>query len=131
MLEMIDFRHHMEVLEMTITRKLLIAALLVSPIAQATGEAPCMAYDTAAKGAMEYRQKGKNLSEALAILDKQASKISDPAEVKVNSIVRIAFVEAFKLPRYTTEQMKTSAVSDFRNDFYSGCLRAMAETRPK
>ncbi|WP_176510330.1 hypothetical protein [Pseudomonas urethralis] len=90
-----------------------------------------MAYDTAAKGAMEYRQKGKNLSEALAVLDKQASKISDPAEVKVNSIVRIAFVEAFKLPRYSTEPMKASAVSDFRNDFYSGCLRAIAETRPK
>ncbi|MFJ2549496.1 hypothetical protein ACIOVF_23960 [Pseudomonas sp. NPDC087612] len=116
---------------MILTRPLLIAAVLASSVAQATEEDPCKAYDTAAKGAMEYRQKGKNLSEALAILDKQASKIADPAEAKVNSIVRIAFVEAFKLPRYSTEPMKASAVSDFRNDFYSGCLRTMAETRPR
>lgn len=116
---------------MLLTRTLLIAVVLTSSIAQGAEEDPCKAYDTAAKGAMEYRQKGKNLSDALAILDKQASKIADPAEAKVNSIVRIAFVEAFKLPRYSTDPMKASAISDFRNDFYSGCLRAMAEARPK
>lgn len=116
---------------MLLIRPIFIAAMLASSVAQASEEDPCKAYDVAAKGAMEYRQNGKNLSEALAVLDKQASKTSDPAEVKVNSIVRIAFVEAFKLPRYSTEPMKSSAVSDFRNDFYSGCLRAMAETGPK
>lgn len=116
---------------MLLIRSLFIGAVLASSTAQATEEDPCKAYDTAAKGAMEYRQKGKNLSDALAILDKQASKTEDPEAVKVNSIIRIAFVEAFKLPRYSTEPMKASAISDFRNDFYSGCLRAMADKGPK
>lgn len=116
---------------MTIFQFLIIPVLLAAPFAQAAEEDPCKVYDTAAKGAMEYRQKGKNLSEALAALDKRASKSSDPMEAKVTSTLRIAFIEAFKLPRYSTEPMKASAISDFRNEFYSGCLRAMAETRPK
>lgn len=115
---------------MPLIRSLLVSLLLAALTAQAAEEDPCKAYDVAAKGAMEYRQKGKNLSEALAVLDKKASKVSSPQAVQVNSILRLALVEAFKLPRYSTESMKTSAVSDFRNDFYSGCLRAAAEKRP-
>ncbi len=115
---------------MLLIRPLITSALLATSMAHAAEEDLCKAYDTAAKGAMEYRQQGKNLSEALAVIDKQASKISDPMEAQVNSAIRAAFLEAFKLPRYSTEPMKASAISDFRNDFYSGCLKAMAEKRP-
>ncbi|QXE08589.1 hypothetical protein GTQ41_05830 [Pseudomonas sp. AN-B15] len=108
-------------------RTLFISSIFASPAVHAAEEDPCKVYDTAAKGAMEYRQDGRNLSEALAILDKQASKISEPVEAQVNSTLRIAFVEAFKRPRYSTQPMKESAISDFRNDFYSGCLKAVAE----
>ena len=120
LLMVVDCPHHTEVQEMSLIRATLIPAMLAASFAQAAEEDPCKVYDTAAKGAMEYRQNGKNLSEALAIIDRRASKISDAKEAQVNSIVRIAFVEAFKLPRYSTEPMKTSAISDFRNDFYSG-----------
>ncbi|POA50290.1 hypothetical protein C1893_01690 [Pseudomonas sp. MPR-ANC1] len=114
---------------MLLIRTFFISAMLASSMVQAAEEDPCKVYDTAAKGAMEYRQKGRNLSEALAVLDKQVSKTSDPVEVQVNSTLRLAYIEAFKQPRYSTEQMKVSAISDFRNDFYSGCLKAMTEKR--
>lgn len=113
----------------TLIRTLFISAILASSIVHAAEEDPCKGYDSAAKGAMEYRQNGRNLSEALAILDKEASKISDQVGAQVNSTLRLAFIEAFKHPRYSTELMKESAISDFRNDFYSSCLKAVAEKR--
>lgn len=111
-------------------RLVAVSAMLASSMTYASGEDQCKAYDLAAKGAMEARQKGKNLSDALSVIDKNISTATDADQLKAYSALRIAFVEAYKLPRYSTEKMKAEAISDFRNDFYSGCLSATAERKP-
>lgn len=113
---------------MLFARPLFIAVVLASPMTLAADD-PCEVYDVVAKAAMESRQKGKNLSKALAYIDKKVSTTTNSSELQTYAAMRLAFVEAYKLPRFSTESMKADAISDFRNDFYSGCLRATAEQK--
>lgn len=88
----------------------------------------CKLYDTTGRGAMEIRQKGIPLAEALEKI-KDMGESSDVNTLKAYAAMKFSLIEAYKKPRFSTESMKEGAISDFRNDLYSACLSSASERR--
>ncbi len=102
----------------------LMLALLTaqSANAYASVDEECLLYDTAAKGAMETRQRGVPLADVMKIINKGTGKDVSPESQLADKAVRKAFLEAYQTPKYGTEEMQKEAVNEFRNKFYSECL---------
>ncbi|MCI3945551.1 hypothetical protein K0038_02593 [Pseudomonas syringae] len=99
-------------------------AALYSANACASVEDDCLLYDTAAKGAMETRQRGVALADVMKIINKNKGKIDSPEAELADKAVRKAFLEAYQTPKYGTEKMQQESVNEFRNKYYSECLSA-------
>ena len=107
-----------------------LTALLYAFESSAGLEEDCLVYDTTGQGAMQARQSGVALADAMKIINKPA-KFTDPVDTRNHKIamtaMKVSFVEAYKTPRYMTEKMQKDAISDFRNRMYSECLSFRAD----
>ncbi|CAM3351648.1 hypothetical protein SAMN04490207_6179 [Pseudomonas gessardii] len=87
--------------------------------ASASEQIDCEVYDKIAKAAMEIRQKGIAMADAIKPMSK---KKSDPQEEAVRVAMLTVFKEAYRSPRFDTPKYQMDAVSDFRSKIYSTCL---------
>lgn len=91
----------------------------------------CDLYDTSAKGAMEARQKGIPLADAMKVLKNGVGSSKEPEAVEAYAALKLAFVEAYKTPKFSTPTMQQEAVNEFRSKFYGECLEAVSEIESK
>jgi hypothetical protein len=98
-------------------KKILFVALisLAGPALAADGQATCKKISAMAGEAMEARQNGDLLEDAMSSVGDQ-SKFS-------NSMV----VKAYEAPVAASSAGKEKAVSDFRNSAYGECYRHLIE----
>lgn len=87
--------------------------------ASASDQIDCEIYDKIAKAAMEIRQKGVPMADAIKPMSK---KKTDPQEESVRVAMLTVFKEAYRSPRFDTPKYQQDAVSDFRSKIYSTCL---------
>ena len=93
----------------------LLAGALASPaIAEDVRDMACKVYSETAEVVMEARQEGLGLQQVLDTFAEQG---------EVSDINRSLILEAYKLPRYETEENKRTAISDFRDNFLVHCLK--------
>ncbi|WP_447811033.1 hypothetical protein [Pseudomonas putida] len=98
-------------------KHLLIIAIMAfaGSAAAADGQATCKKISAMAGDAMEARQNGDLLEDAMSSVGDQ-SKFS-------NAVV----VKAYGVPVGLSSQAKEKAVSDFRNEAYAECYRNLIE----
>lgn len=106
---------------------LLIATIAVN--AQANPEKDCGLYDTVAKGAMESRQQGVPLADALNHFNEILGKDDARSAVIALDALKFAYIEAYKTPKYRTESMQQEAINEFRSKLYGDCLSVMSKNR--
>ncbi|WP_157969712.1 hypothetical protein [Pseudomonas huaxiensis] len=100
----------------------LIAATIFTAFSansSATEQIDCEVYDKIAKAAMEIRQKGVAMADAIKPMSK---KKTDPQEEAVRLAMLTVFKDAYRSPRFDTPKYQQDAVSDFRSKIYSTCL---------
>ena len=73
----------------------------------------CNFYAGAADAIMTARQAGASLEQMLAVSDRHPD---------VREVTRLLTIQAFKVPRFSTEKFRTDAVQDFRNAAHLHCL---------
>lgn len=94
------------------SKLLAVALMFASSAAFAAGEDMCKKVSALAGGAMEARQRGDLLEDAMA-------KVGDQSKFS-NGIV----LKAFGYPVAESGQAKDNAVSSFRNEAYAECYHA-------
>lgn len=97
-------------------RKLLLCLALSAPIAAHANDT-CDFVHTIATVTMEARQAGISAKE---VVDR-ASKIDVNASTR--ALIEATIIDAYKRPRYTSNERKERAVTDFADDAYLVCLR--------
>lgn len=98
--------------------RLTLIAILVTlsaPALAASGNETCKKISAMAGQAMEARQKGDLLEDAMSSVGDQ-SKFSDAMVVK-----------AYAVPVAVSSEGKKKAISDFRNEAYGECYRHIIE----
>lgn len=98
-------------------KKIMFVALisLAGPVLAADGQATCKKISAMAGNAMEARQRGDLLEDAMSSVGDQ-SKFSNAMVVK-----------AYAAPVAVSSEGKKRAVSDFRNEAYGECYRHIIE----
>ena len=94
-------------------KKLILAALFLPTLALA--EKPtfevCQSYSTYAETVMESRQLGVDMASAYEM-------------VKDEKILSTILMSAYDSPRYSTQDFKDNAISDFKNKWFLYCIQS-------
>lgn len=94
-------------------KKLILAALFLPALALA--EKPtfevCQSYSTYAETVMESRQLGVDMASAYEM-------------VKDEKILSTILMSAYDSPRYSTQDFKDNAISDFKNKWFLACIQS-------
>lgn len=104
----------------------LVVLFLCSPMVSADDD-PCAVYDVSAKGAMEARQRGVPLADAMKVVNGSIVSDRSPESMKAYEALKLSFLEAYKTPKFSTPSMQREAVNEFRSHIYGLCLQAMSE----
>lgn len=97
-------------------KSILLATILLIPLsAHADHEELCSTVATLAHSVMNARQSGVSLTKSLKLANNGTNK-------GVNNLTRLFVMEAFKEPRYRTEQYQSDAILDFENKQHLDCL---------
>lgn len=93
-----------------------------SPIATpaVAAEDPCGLAGEIASTAMTLRLSGVSFPAARAKLNETL----DP--IRLPELVEAVLIEAYESPRYTGERARKTAVQEFQNKWYVGCVRSQA-----
>ena len=89
-------------------------ALAATPAVSAVSEqqkADCKGFSELASKIMEARQVGVPMADLME------------RKVQLTEVRDGLVIEAYKLPRYTTEAAQQRAITDFGNDSYLACIR--------
>lgn len=86
--------------------------------AEPTTQETCKSIADLAGTIMKARQNGRDMSELMELVGKY---FEDAEERKPYDRM---VVLAYDSPRYSTEEYKNKAVSDFKNSVYLGCFKA-------
>jgi hypothetical protein len=70
---------------------------------------------------MDHRQHGVAMSEMMKV----AQVSQSPWFQKT---VRELVVEAYKQPRFTTDELRQTAIQEFRDGFYLGCIQGISKS---
>jgi hypothetical protein len=73
----------------------------------------CTSYAGAAEAIMTARQAGASMERMLAVSDNHPD---------VRNVTRELTINAFKVPRFSTDKFRADAVQDFRNAAHLHCL---------
>lgn len=71
----------------------------------------CKSVSNLAETAMTYRQEGISVVAMIEAVDLPVS--------------RFLIKEAYKMPRYSSEEYQRQAISDYRDEYYINCLKAL------
>lgn len=98
---------------------LLTAALLFAPAqpASAADDTTCESLAEFAETIMTARQRGLTLSSALELLN-------DAKFERIRDLLRTIVIQAYEAPLWSTEENKTKAIGEFRNEVHLACLRS-------
>lgn len=101
-------------------KKFVIAALvtLSSVSLVSAQEDTCAAFGFMAGNVMEARQNGMDMSEMVAL----ANKIEDK---DVGQAVKLTIIEAYKRPRFQSDEMIKREIEDFKNAIMVQCYEAI------
>jgi len=100
---------------MTIKTTIVAAVIAIMPMAVQAQEAiGCALVGDLAEVIMANRQVGARVSEMMEIAD---------GEPLVEALV----LEAYKIPRYSSDEMQMRSVEDFRNDAEALCYRLQSD----
>jgi len=80
-----------------------------------TKDETCKAVDEFALSVMTNRQNGVPMSSMYSVV----AKIEAPEPVK--NLMKIIIDEAYKLPRFETEEYQNKAITDIRNTMFLSC----------
>lgn len=95
-----------------------VAALALSPMAHSEDE--CDILDQIAESTMEARQQGVPMIDLYKKASVHPDYVADPIKMVIDA--------AYKVPSAPTKNGKAQAVTDFRNEFYRGCLANQRKT---
>lgn len=98
------------------------AALLIAILSGWSGQAlaltdeECTQAAHLAESIMTARQNGTSLEKALSVL---TDNVDDPAAVNAGKQL---IIEAYKQPRYNSEEIQQRTIGDFRDNVHVACL---------
>lgn len=101
-----------------------VIAAYAPPIAAQTGagEDPCQLAGDIAVTAMTLRLSGVSFPAARAKLNETLEPVQLP------ELVEAMLVEAYDSPRYTGERARKTAIQEFQNKWYVGCMKSQRGT---
>jgi hypothetical protein len=83
----------------------------------------CAAMQRLAQAIMKNRQNGIAMADMMA-----KSDVSGDATIK--KLDEALIIEAYSLPRYSTDEMQQKSIEDFGNDTYLQCAKSHMEKAP-
>ena len=94
-------------------KKLILAALFLPTlaIAEDTDFEICQSYSTYAEKVMESRQLGVDMAALYEL-------------VKDDKVMPTIVMSAYDTSRFTTQDYKTKAISDFKNKWFLACIQS-------
>lgn len=77
----------------------------------------CKSYANFAKTVMQKRQHGADIAEGMEVISSQKNKV---LKEELQNVIILAFSQ----PKYSTESMQDSVISEFKNQAYLSCVKS-------
>tara|TARA_R110002049_G_scaffold96042_1_gene235486 strand:+ start:115 stop:408 length:294 start_codon:yes stop_codon:yes gene_type:complete len=95
-------------------KKLILSLALLLPLSAHAEQSNCQGVSSLARVIMESRQTGVNIIDVINAVDD-------------NELAKVIIIEAYKDPKFSTDDYKKTSINEFASRWYIICLKEKEE----